>query len=322
MKLQEIAKLLNSSKSVAIMGHADGDNDCYGASFALASALCDLGKNAKVVIAEDFPDLSNFLFFYYSGDIVKSVEKTDVLVILDSSDISRVSDPNVARNLIKSGAKVIQIDHHVAGDLSKIADISLSDTHASSASEITFKLLCEMKVPINKNIATCLLAGIVVDTNSFQNQNTTEESFAIASELMKYGARLASIVNHTFGGKKVDVLKVWGLAMERLKIDKNHSIVSTYLTNNDIISFGLSADAVTGIINFLNSIKGAKVVLLMTEEEKGTIKVSMRTRDREVNVANIAKQLGGGGHINAAGFSFPGSLKTLTEGDKSHIVIV
>ena len=322
MTLQQITKTIQDSRNIVIMGHQKGDTDCFGSSFALARGLENIGKNVQVIVPVDFPESLNYLLFYFSGDIVQSVEFCDLLILIDSSDLARVLNPDLARKLKTEGTKVVMIDHHTHGDLQNFADISLVDEIASSASELTYRLLDEMKINIDKNMATCLLAGIIGDTTSFQNQNTTEASFSIASELMKKGARLPNIINNTFGGKDVDVLKLWGLAMERLRTDNPYGIVFTYLTYDDISQYGLSADATSGIVNFLNSIKNARVIALITQEEKGIIKVSLRTRDPYANVASIAKQLGGGGHIKAAAFSFPGTLKMLTEGSNSHIVIV
>ena len=322
MKMKEIKTAINNARSVAIMGHKKGDTDCYGSAFALATGLVQMGKTVQVIALDDFPESLNYLFLYYPGDIVQSVDKTDLLILLDSSDLQRTLDPALVKALKVGGSKVVQLDHHTTGDLVEFVDSSYIDMEASSTSEIVYRLLGELDIKIDKNIATCLLAGIVGDTTSFQNQNTTEESFAISSELMKRGARLPTIISNTFGEREMDVLKIWGLAMERLKIDKDSGVVSSYLTFDDISSYGLLADATSGIVNFLNSIKGAKAVILITEEERGTIKVSMRTRDEHTDVSSIAKQLGGGGHIKAAAFAFPGSLKILTEGPKNHIVIV
>jgi phosphoesterase RecJ-like protein len=304
------------------MGHKKGDTDCFGSAFGLALGLAKLGKDTRVIAPNEFPDSLNYLFFYFNGEIVNNIDKCDLLIITDSSDFSRISDPELAQKLKDNGAKVVLLDHHTRGDLTEFVDSYIIDATASSASELSYYLLETLGVEIDKNIATCLLAGIIGDTTSFQNQNTTEKTFAASSELMKHGARLNNIVNNTFGNKEVDVLRVWGLAMERLKTDKEHGIVSTYLTYDDISNYGLSADATSGIVNFINSIKGAKVVMLITEEEKGIIKVSLRTRDEYANVANLARQLGGGGHIKAAAFAFPGSLKRLTEQDKNNIVVI
>lgn len=323
MKLTEIAEKVRQSSHVALMGHIGGDTDCYGSLFGLKLGLELLGKKVDIISTEDFPESLDFLFFYYTSEISdKYIPGVDLLILLDSPEVKRLVAPEIAKQYKVGGTKILQLDHHLAGDLPDFVDISYIDIHACAVSEIVFNLLQSLNVTIDKNIATCLLAGIIGDTSSFQNQNTTKECFAASSELMKRGARQRTIVNNMFGGKEVDTLKVWGLAMERLSVNERLHAVSTYLTYDDIVSFGLSPEATNGIINFLNSVKGAKMVMLLTEREKGTIKVSLRTRDERVDVAKIARQLGGGGHVKAAAFSIPGSLKKLTEGGNNHIVVV
>jgi len=322
MKLTEIAKQVKGSSHIALMGHIGGDADCYGSLFGLKLGLESIGKKVDIISTEDFPENLDFLFFYFPGEISdKLVPGADLLILLDSPEVKRLVAPDIAKEYKAQGAKIIQLDHHLKGDLPEFVDFSYIDTKACAASEIAYSLLTELEVTIDKNIATCLLAGIIGDTSSFQNQNTTKECFAVSSELMKRGARQRTIVNNMFGGKEVDTLKVWGLAMERLSVNERLSAVSTYLTHEDIEKFGLSPEATNGIINFLNSIKDAKMVMLITEREKGTIKVSLRTRDEHVDVARLARQLGGGGHVKAAAFSIPGSLKMLTEGENNHIVV-
>ncbi len=305
------------------MGHIGGDADCYGSLFGLKLGLESIGKKVDIISTEDFPESLDFLFFYFPGEIAdRYIPGADLFIALDASDVSRLASPEIAKQYKTEGTKIILLDHHTKGDMQEFADIPYTDTTACSASEIAYHLLVELDTKIDKNCATCLLAGIIGDTSSFQNQNTTKECFAVSSDLMKRGARQRTIVNNMFAGKEVDTLKVWGLAMERLSINKQFGIVSTYLTYKDIDRFGLSAEATSGIVNFLNSIKDAKAVMLITEQELGTIKVSLRTRDEHVDVAKIARQLGGGGHVKAAAFSIPGSLKMLTEGENNHIVIV
>lgn len=304
------------------MGHKGGDADCYGSLFGLKLGLESLRKRVDIISTEDFPEGLSFLFFYFNGDIKSEIiPDVDLFIAVDSADISRLVAPEIAKQYQERGVKIAQIDHHTKGDLSESANVSFRDEQACSTTEIVYNLLKVLGAKIDKNCATCLLTGIVGDTSSFQNQNTTKECFSIASDLMKLGARQKVISDNIFGGKEVDMLKVWGLAMERLYVNERYGIVTTYLTYSDIETYGMSPEVLSGIANFLNSIKGAKVVVLISEEEKGTIKVSMRTRDEHVNVANIAKMLGGGGHVKASGFSFPGSLNILTEGANSHIVI-
>jgi len=323
MTLEKISQQILDSKTIVLMGHRGGDADCYGSLFGLKLGLESLGKKVEIISTEDFPESLSFLFFYFTGDIKgEFVAGADTFICLDASDMGRLVAPEIAKQYQAAGANFLHIDHHTLGDLAGMANYSFVDDQACSTSEIIYKLLVKLEAKIDKNAATCLLTGIIGDTSSYQNANTTESCFAVSSELMKLGARQRAVSNGMFGAREVDALKVWGLAMERLNENKQYGIVSTYLTYADIESFGLSPDVISGIVNYLNSIKGARVVMLIAEEERGTIKVSLRTRDAHVNVAALAKTFGGGGHIKAAGFSFPGTLKTLTDGVNNSIVIV
>lgn len=299
------------------MGHKQGDVDSYGATFALAMCLESLGIQVEVISGEKFPDNLDFLLNYFTGSVVPKAEHSfDTFVILDTSDLERTVDSSLATQYLKQAKDSIYIDHHTKGDLSEMVSVSLRDETVSSTSELIFEVITDLGVTIDKNIASLLLAGIIADTSSFQNQNTTERALTVASELLKKGARQKTIVSQIFGGSEVDALKLWGLAMDRLNLNKSHGVVSTYLTNEDITSCGISGDAVSGIVNYLNQIAGARMVMLVTEEDEGQIKVSFRTRDDSVDVAAFARQLGGGGHVKASGLSFAGSLGESSKGIK------
>ncbi len=307
-KVEHICKAVKKSKKVAIMGHKDGDGDYYGSAFALSLGLEKIGKHNYIVSNEDLPDNLEFLFSFYNGEISSVLESdVDLLIVLDCSDKKRTVMPEVV-DLFKL-KEIVLIDHHTKGDLLRLADVSWVNSSFCSASEMVFHLLKELDVEIDKNIATCLLTGIETDTSSFQNQNTTKECFFVASELMARGARLKTIISNTFGGKPIDNLKIWGLAIDRIRMNKRINAIISYLTYEDMKKYEISGEALSGIANFLNSIKGAKIFVFLTEEEKGIIRVSLRTRDDNVDVSVLAKLLGGGGHVKASGFTVHGSIK-------------
>ncbi len=310
MDFASIAAIINDSKVVAVTGHKRGDTDCLGSSFALIQALEKLGIKGYFLTKEHVPESLDYLFYYFDGEISDTLrDGTDLIIVLDSSDLDRLSAELEIRNQARMHTNIIHLDHHPAGDLVNVSKAYIVSEAASSTSELVYKLLIELDTGFDKNISTCLLAGIIGDTSSFQNQSTTEESLRVSSELLKRGARLKTVINHTFGNKDVDILKLWGLALERLTVNQKYGSVITYLTHEDISKFGLSGEAISGIVNYLNQVKGARMVVLVTEEELGQVKVSFRTRDAHMNVSALARQLGGGGHVKASGLSFPGKLQ-------------
>jgi phosphoesterase RecJ-like protein len=321
--MQKITNIIQQSQNIVLIGHKGGDPDCYGALFGLKIGLETLGKKVDIISTEAFPKSLDFLLYFYTGEIKTNfVPDMDLLIVLDCSSVNKLVSAEIFEEYKVRGIKILQVDHHTRGDLSDMVDYSLVDEKACSTSEIIYNILSDLRAKIDKNCATCLLAGIIGDTSSYQNQNTTKECYTISSELMKIGARNRTIADKISETRGIDSLKIWGLAMERLSENKKYGVVGTFLTHNDIKSSGISPDVASGMASYLNSIKGARVVALIIEENPGTIKVSLRTRDPEINVANIAKVFGGGGHVKAAGFSFPGTLKMLTEGSNSHIVIM
>ncbi len=319
MSYLAISTQIQKATRIAILGHRNGDADCYGSAFALAQMLWSLGKHTDVVSGENVPENMDYLFFYFDGVVLDHIaEDVDLLFVVDSSDLERVSLPQELRDYLAQGKKLVCLDHHPIGDISEVSEASVIRSTACSTSELVFDLGETLGIELNKNMATCILAGIIGDTSGFQNQSTNQECLEIAATLMKKGARLKTIINHTFGNKDVDSLKLWGLAMERLSVNQEYGTVTTYLTHDDIVRFGLSGEAISGIVNYLNSVKGARMVVLVTEEEPGQIKVSFRTRDEKMNVSALARQIGGGGHVKASGLSFSGRL--IVEGNSVTIV--
>jgi phosphoesterase RecJ-like protein len=316
METKKTADLIKSSRHIGLIGHVNADADCYGAMFGLAGAISALGKKVTLFSGEDFPDNLDFLFYYFQGQI-ESIQKEDVdlLVILDTPAINRINSEQIFSFYKDRATNILVIDHHNHGDLYNIDNFNyFTKTEVSSTSELVFDVIKDLNIKIDKNIATTLLAGIISDTSSFTNQNTFGSTFEVSSELMAHGARLKIINKNLFGSKDVDVLKLWGLAMNRLYHNKKWGIVSTYLSYRDIQECGISVEALSGIINFLNSVKGARMIVLITEEEEGKIKVSFRTRDEKVNVARLAAAFGGGGHNKAAAFKFSGRLNINNNG--------
>jgi len=315
MNLDKVVEAINQHDSFVILGHKNGDSDSYGGGFALAQILNKMNKSSAVMLEKDFPDNLSFLFNYFTGDMIYQTDtKYDALIILDVSDMSRVCSKETAEDFIKQSKKVIHLDHHTLGDLANIASVSFVDQDACATSEIIYNLAAKLEIEINKNIATCLLTGIVGDTGSFENQNSTASSFNVAASLMNKGARLRVIVSNAFENKEIADLKLWGLALERLYYNPVYKTAITYITKADLDKLSLDYEVISGVVNYLNSIKSAKMVVLITEDSIGTVKVSLRTRDNNMDVASLARQLGGGGHVKASGISMPGKINILKNG--------
>lgn len=306
----QATKLIQKSNKILLFTHKDasGDGDALGSLLSLTLALPKLNKETLPILEKNL--LSNFSFLPGIEKLQTKIEdEADLLIFLDFSEFKRAGQFEDIKNLIKKSPSIL-IDHHPKGDLCQACSFSICDQKASSTTEILYFLLKNLSL-IDKNVATCLLTGILTDTNSFKNPNTTQKTLKVASCLLSFGAHPSKIVEHAFYEKPFSVLKLWGRALTRLWKNEKYNLLITVLNSSDFQEYeGIDEEEINGVANFLNLTslsENAGVLVLI--EENGKIKGSLRTSKHNIDVSKLAKILGGGGHCKAAGFSLQGELK-------------
>ncbi len=227
----------------------------------------------------------------------------DVVVVLDSGDLRYAG---VDTRLKNHSAQIINIDHHPTNE--KYGAINLLMPTASSTAEILFYFFKHNDIKINQAMSTALLTGIITDTDNFTNSATSPMAMLIASELLRAGGNLNLINQYTVKNKSLAVLKLWGAALSRLAKHEGKDIAYTYLTQKDFKDYDVSESEADGLANFLNNLEGSKISLILKETADGKIKGSFRATKDDADVAAWAKELGGGGHKKAAGFTVAGTV--------------
>lgn len=298
--------LIKKSHNILLVAHRKPDSDTLGSVLAMNNILQKLKKNIYCYCQDNIPKKFNFLSgsqdFISKDKITSLTSKIDLIITLDSGSIDMAGINKISFN---KEITIINIDHHQ--DSSYFGKINIIKGNASSTAEVIYDILERVGLPINSEMATCLLAGIFGDTDSFKNPNTTDRTLVITSRLLAAGARLKQITKFTLQDKSLSTIKLWGEILSRIKKHSNLNMVSTVITREDLKKSGASYDELEGISNFLNSIPEAHASLVLTERE-GEIKGSLRTLKKNVDVSKIAHLLGGGGHKKAAGFTIPGKL--------------
>jgi bifunctional oligoribonuclease and PAP phosphatase NrnA len=301
----EVIKAIQKARSVLIVTHTDPDGDAVGSMLAMYLALKGKGKKASMYCRDRVPEIYKFL---PQSDKVKhslSKAKFDIVIAVDCGSENRVGKDIKLRTLAKN---VINIDHHpdntLFGGMNHIEKLS-------SVSEILFGLFREMDVHITKDIASCLYAGIMTDTGNFRYDYTTDKTLDIAAFLARAGADISGIAMAIYESKTKSSVKVLGAAMYRLETSKSGKVAWTILPKKLMDSIGAKSEDLTGLVDQIRSIKGVEVAVLFREEDDG-IKVNFRSKFK-VNVSDIAKKLGGGGHIRASGAILSGKLDDAKE---------
>jgi len=227
----------------------------------------------------------------------------DVIVVLDSPDLERLGSIYAENTEMFYEVPLVNIDHHPGND--NFGTINLVDLTSTSTSEILVSLIEAVTGDskfFDEHIATALLTGIITDTNSFQNHNTTPKSLTVAAQLVAAGARQQDIIKFIYKTKPLSTLKLWGRALANIVEENDARFIWSSLSAKDYIGVGAESDESAGLIDeLLKTAPNIDFALLLSEKD-GDLHGSMRATSAAIDVAKIAGLFGGGGHTMAAGF--------------------
>lgn len=232
----------------------------------------------------------------------------DLIIALDCADADRIGDLREHNPSLFFDVPVINVDHHPGN--TNFGKINIVDTAASSTAEILVALIetlaKERTDLLDQDIATCLLTGLITDTGSFQNGNTTPKSLTVAAQLIAAGARQQEIIKNVFKTRALSTLRLWGRTLSYLKEDADRQFIWSVLSKADFVAAQASQDESSGVIDeLLKTAAGMRFVLLLTERDGG-IHGSLRSIEPTTDVSLIANQFEGGGHPQAAAFYIEG----------------
>lgn len=232
----------------------------------------------------------------------------DLIVVVDTADISLLGSLYKDHVDLFSEIPILNVDHHVSN--TRYGQLQLIDTTGVSVTEVLyhwFLSVPEWREKLTPDLATLLLTGLITDTRSFQNPNTTPRSLEVAAELLDMGARQQEIVQNVYKTKPLSTLKIWGRALNRIQIDDSAGIVWSTVTRDDLAEMGAQSKEVHGVLDeLISTIPQADVHVMFTETEEGILKASLRSSPA-IDANRLAGELfGGGGHPRAAGFRVSG----------------
>ncbi|QGT99215.1 hypothetical protein SYNTR_0622 [Candidatus Syntrophocurvum alkaliphilum] len=303
--LSLISEKLIEKNNYIIVGHSIPDGDCIGSMIGLYLVLLKMNKKSIMLLEDPVPPIYHFLFG--SNMILKpqDISKNDFenIIYLDCSDKNRVGE-SVA-DFLNDKRYIINIDHHATNEL--FGNINLVNPEASATAEIITNLIPLLNVDITKDIANALFTGIVMDTGSFQYSNTTSETLKIASYLIDSGVEQEKVRINLFESKSHKEVLLLRKSLQSLKVSSDGKIAWMQLSIDDIKELDVKDLHPEGIINHTRSIKGVEVGILFRETSPGIVKVGFRSKSA-IDVAQIAKKFGGGGHEKAAGARLEGRL--------------
>ena len=296
-----LSDILKDVKSVGITGHIRPDGDCTGSVLALYNYIVENMPETDVDLYLEQPGSE----FYYLKNIDKikntpEDKKYDVFFVLDCSSLDRI-EPFIS--CFNNASKTVCIDHHVSN--TGFTDLSKIEPQASSACEVLYGTMDADK--ISRNVAECIYTGIIHDTGVFKYSCTSKKTMEIAGEMMEKGIDYSDIIDNTFYKKTYVQNQILGRALLESVLFYDGKCIFTTVTMDEMEFYGVTGRELGGIVEQLRLTDGVEVAIFLYLTGEEEYKVSLRSK-KKIDVAAIATQFGGGGHVRAAGYTAKGSV--------------
>jgi bifunctional oligoribonuclease and PAP phosphatase NrnA len=302
---------LRMARRVLTICHENPEADALGSALALALALESLGTVATPVCADVVPELYAFMpaidRFRTAPD--PGVDY-DLIVVLDCGDLARVGPVLQTHAELFRRVPIVNIDHHKSNP--RFGIVNWVDPQAAATCEMVTLLLEHMGVPLDSAggaVADGLMAGLVMDTATFQHPNVTPRTLRVGASLVAAGAPLSATSRLLYRTKPDAQLRLFGRVLARLESGVDGRLVWSTLTLDDLAATGGVPAFSEGIIDLLGQAKAGEIALLFKEQADET-RVSIRTRDGGPDATVLAARWGGGGHARASGATVPLPLAT------------
>ncbi|MDA0746477.1 MAG: bifunctional oligoribonuclease/PAP phosphatase NrnA [bacterium] len=304
MDYNKARAFLDSDATYLLSTHRNADGDGIGAMLAMGEALAYLNRPYRMVICDEKPNqkfafLAGFDRIEYVGALPGSPSfSRGIFVDTPTLDPKRVGE---VADLLTGDAQKLIIDHHTSPD--EEGDVRLVDPNASAASELVYRFVQAVGIPVSPEMATQLYAGIAYDTKLFKFSHP-KHALKVCAQLVDLGAEPEMIADVLFARERFETIKTLGVALATLELHLDGR-VNTLVVDHKTYQMGGEMDLV---VDQAMSIDGIEATLFFKEESPGSFRMSLRSRGR-VNVNTIAQIFGGGGHPRASGCQLKMSLE-------------
>ena len=312
-----LLEALRSGRDILCVSHVDPDGDAVGSLLGIGWILRRLGKDPVLALQDAVPVEHRVL--PGASDIITSGSAEyesavrwrsfDLVVCVDSSSPDRMG--TTYNPELHGDATLVVIDHHVTNTY--FGNLNWVDPDCAATCQMLVYLADALQVPLEGELAECLLTGLVTDTLGFRTSNTTADVLGAAMRLMEGGAELGPITQRTVNRRPYSVIKLWGQVLPRVQLEDG--VIWTSVSLDDIAQSG-SAEQDISLSSFLVTAEEADISAVFTERQHGDgvpmIDCSFRAKPG-FDVSQVAFSLGGGGHPPASGCTLPGPMQDAIE---------
>lgn len=326
--------IIDDAEKIVCICHTSPDGDAVGSCLAATRIFSLIGKEIRTVIpdqclfnlrslpgAKEMTDAARYPEF-----AEKLIADADLLLCLDFNEPSRAG--RLSGAIEASKARKIVIDHHLNPAFND-ADVVISHPEMPATAYVLFRFFCRLELfnIIDRQAAECLLAGMMTDTGNFAYNCSDPELFIVVAELIRKGADKEQLTRQLFNTFTANCMRLNSYAiLKKMELFEDRHAALITLSRDELNRFHYTRGDTEGLVNRPLAIPGIQYSCFM-RQESDCIRVSMRSLGNFPVNRICADYFGGGGHLNAAGGEFRGTLEEaadlfrslLTENKKKYI---
>jgi phosphoesterase RecJ-like protein len=303
---ENLVKKLESYNNFLITTHTSPDADGLGSQVALAKALTILGKKAKCVNEEPldyrykYLDNNNFII---SLDDFLSIEgnfQPDLVIVVDTNKVSRTGIR--MGQFLNSFSEIIFIDHHPIPENITSIGTRFVDTKAAATGEMIANVIEKLGITFDKDMALAIYTAILIDTNTFRYPSVTARTHNFIAKMLETGIDTTLAYNHIYGTKKLEQMHLLGEILRSCQVNEDGNVAWIHISEERFKLYNSCLEDTHAYINNLLILENVKVVCMFRDDQR-KLKLSLRSHG-DIDVGEIAMELGGGGHNHSAATVF------------------
>jgi len=292
--IREFKNLINSYKTITILTHINPDADTIGTALGIFNILKENHKKVEIVsFSIDLPINLNFLPNFSKIKNKMSYDNS-LIISCDAGSIDRLG-------FALEDRVIVNIDHHKTN--TNYGYLNIVDSSLVSASFVAYNFLSNDFI-ITKDTAICFYTALISDSKNFTTDRVDKNVFKTALKLLDIGAEHNTIMNYLNSKNSLASIRLEAKALDKLELRNNATIASIKINNSMIIETGANMSDTVKIIDIISSLATVEVAIVIIENNSD-IKVSLRSK--KIDLSDLAKSFGGGGHPLACGFNIRNS---------------
>jgi len=297
--VKQAMALIRSAQHIALLAHEHPDGDCIGSALGMAFMLREPGKTCRVVCADPPPGNLSFLPGVAEVQQTLGAEQFDLVIALDAGELPRFGSIYTRHRDFLDHAVILNIDHHISNG--GCGQVNIIDERASATAELLVLFQQQAGLPMNREAALCLLAGIITDTSSFQFTNTTPRTLEVAALLMRHGVIPETVVQPVYRTRPLAQVRLQALVIDNAQTACAGRLIWSHATDETLRSVGATPDMDDNLSGVLRDIEGVQVAAFFKNYgNPAETRLSLRCA-APYNAAEFCQRYGGGGHARAAG---------------------